>query len=121
LCAGTAQFEPATEIFHELGEEQIPMEYPKAAIAREFRSIIRDRLGVNTDQLPGETTLSSLGLDFIAYCDLMELIEDRFNIRVKCKPIDECFTLDESVAWLEDLLNETGAAQDEAILPEGAD
>jgi len=97
------------------------MAYPKAAIARELRSIIRDRLGVNTDQLPGETTLSSMGLDFILFCDLMEVIEDRFNISVKSKQIDECFTLDESVAWLEHLLNEESADQDEAILAEGAD
>jgi len=97
------------------------MEYRRTAIGKELRFIIKNWLGINVDQLSGQTTLSSVGLDSTDVRDLMEHIEHRFNIRVNCKPFVECFTLDESVAWLEDLLDRKETGHDEAILPEGAD
>lgn len=97
------------------------MEYSKAAIAQEFLSIIGDQLRLDAHRLPGNTTLFSLGLDCMRLLELISTVENRFNVCVGRRSFSLAFTLDDSIASLEGLLNASRSGVVEVFMPEGSD
>jgi len=97
------------------------MNHSRASIAREFRSIVENQLGVPANGLPGGVTLSGLGFDRKGLLALVCAVEGHFGIEISHRALSGAFTLDDSINWLKMTIESGRDRAKESVMAEGAD
>jgi hypothetical protein len=97
------------------------MVYTRVMLACAFRSVLIQRLGIDPVELQGNAKLSELGLDFVGLLELEHILEQRFEIRPGAHILSSSFTVDESIDWLERMVDARLFDSKDAYISEGAD
>jgi acyl carrier protein len=89
-------------------------------IERNFRMLLSNKLLRDCHQAAGTTTLAELGFDSLGLSDLAEAIDEKFEVQLPNRTLDENLSISGVVGWIQKKL-ETREMELEVELTEGAD
>jgi len=96
------------------------MRRDKEMVERNFRTLLSNKLLRDCHEAAGTTTLAELGFDSLGLSDLAEAIDEKFEIQLPNRTLDEHLSISGVVGWIQEKL-EAREMELEMELTEGAD